>query len=148
MSYNITELKEEHWDRLLQFFKEFKEEKHPFFKIQEVVGLDKDVIFDGKKQRFIVLDGDDVIGYCFYYQYKMAEVTCSIGYGILERYKGRGISDLIIGKLHSHAILNGYRQFVACVASNNWRNVIVLYKHGYRVTDEDTGILYFCKRPA
>ncbi len=146
MPYKVTELQKEHWDRLVQFFKEFKEEKHQFFQIQEVFEVDGDVVFDDKKQRFVVLEGEDVIGYCFYH--KTMGTTCSVGYGILERYNGRGISSLIMEKLHSHAILNGYRQFVACVASHNWRSIIVLYKHRYRVTDEEDGKLYFCKRPA
>jgi RimJ/RimL family protein N-acetyltransferase len=135
----IKRLTKKDKERFEAFRRAFREETDYFNPmVMHSDGFDK-VIDDKNKRFFACLQGKEIIGLIRFDDWKKEVVW--IGYGFLKKAQG-GAGRMAIEFCKEYAQKNKKRALKSTQTKDNWKAIITVIKHGFKVVSEDDKVVY------
>ena len=144
-SIEIIKLRNEHVGRLISFFNkinspEYVKDFFPHHFNKENARLVCN--YEGQDLYFaILLDGEEIIGYCMLRGWDEGYQIPSIGLCVLKKFQGLGIGKIIIKFLETVAILQGCSRVMLKVNRDNFSAIKLYINQGYDCKEFDEEFL-------
>jgi RimJ/RimL family protein N-acetyltransferase len=102
--------------------------------------LDEETLtFEDGEVNYVLLDGETIFGYMEYFYRDNGLAT--IGYGLLEEYQSKGFGTKMVEFLLAECKEKGMRSVRGSVEKINYKSILLLYKLGFRVIDDQGEII-------
>ena len=135
--YLFEKVKEEHVSKLLEIYSYYIINTTATFhcKVLTQAEMKELLIFsDERYQSFVIMDKQNIIGYCILTHYSRREAfgrTGEITIYLRHDYTGRGIGNIAINYIEEVAKSKGFHVLLALICGENSRSISAFERNGY-----------------